>query len=270
MYRILCVLAVTLSHGTAPFGEDNEPDSIAAQRMELMRTRAASIRFRAQEETFPVALEPEPLFRYDDLTRGYVDGTVWRLGKTGRPLAIITSELHPHYLGGGPRVVYDFLSLTDIPFTARSNDVPGWSPEGSAVEIRALADGPAPAGNGALRLAQMKQLAGRFTASQEVEGQKVPLRLLPKPIDRYAAGTDPAADGAIFLLVNGRNPGLLLLIETDGQDWSYGVGRLSLPSTLVAKLADEVVYEQPPLTDYTWGSAYTASNSHAVIPGETP
>lgn len=270
MFRRLCMAAVTLCYGAVISAGDDNADSIAAQRMELMRARAASIRFRAQDEAFPAALESEPLFRYDDHTRGYVDGTVWRLGKSGRPLAIITSELHPHYLGGGPRVVYDFLSLTDVRFTARSSDVPGWSPAESAVAIRALPDGPAPAGNAALRLAQMRQLAGRFTATQEVEGQKVPLRLLPKPIDRYAPGTDAAADGVMFLLVNGRNPGLMLLIETDGRGWSYGIGRLSLPSTLVAKLDDEVVYEQPPPTDYTWGSAYTASNSPAEIPGETP
>jgi hypothetical protein len=270
MFQRLCVLAVTLCHGAVTKAGDDEADSIAAQRMELMRARAASIHFRAQDAAFPTALEPEPLFRYDDHTRGYVDGTVWRLGKTGRPLAIITSELHPHYLGGGPRVVYDFLSLTDVRFTARSNDVPGWSPSESAVAIRVLPDGPLPAGNGALRLAQMRQLAGRFSATQDVEGQKVPLRLLPKPIDRYVPGADSAADGVMFLLVNGRNPGLVLLIETDGREWSYGIGRLSLPSTLVAKLDDEVVYEQPPLTDYTWGSAYTASNSPAEIPGETP
>jgi hypothetical protein len=270
MFPRLCVLAVTLCHGTGAFAIDVEANSIAAQRMELMRARAASIGFRSQDEAFPAELEPEPLFRYDDHTRGYVDGTVWRLGKTGRPLAIITSELHPHYLGGGPRVVYDFLSLTDVPFTARSKDVPGWSPTESAVEIRALAGGPVPAGSGALRLAQMRQLAGRFTATQDVEGQKVPLRLLPKPIDRYVPGSDAAADGALFLLVNGRNPGLMLLIETDGREWSWGIGRLSLPSTLVAKLDDEVVYEQPPLTGYTWGSPYTASNSPAEIPGETP
>jgi hypothetical protein len=270
MFEQLCALVITLSCGAVAFAAEDEADSIAAQRMELMRARAASIRFRAQDAAFPEALEPEPLFRYDDHTRGYVDGTVWRLGKTGRPLAIITSELHPHYLGGGPRVVYDFLSLTDVPFTARSKDVPGWSPAESAVEFRMLPDGPVPAGNGARRLAQMRQLAERFTATQDVEGQKVPLRLLPKPIDRYAPGSAAAADGVLFLLVNGRNPGLMLLIETNGRDWSYGIGRLSLPSTLVAKLDDAVVYQQPPLTDYTWGSPYTASNSAADIPGETP
>jgi len=270
MTRIGCLLCLSCWSLAAVFAGDDKAESIADQRMELMRTRAESIVIQSPVESVPSALEEEPLFRYDDQTRGYVDGTVWRLGKTGRPLAIITAELHPHYLGGGPRVVYDFLSLSDLQFTARSKDVPGWSPSESAVDIHVLPNGPSPAGNAALRLAQMKQLAGRFTATQEVEGQKVPLRLLPKPIDRYEPSAESFADGALFLLVNGRNPGLVLLIETNGHDWFYGIGRLSLPSTLIASLDDVVVYEEPPLTGYTWSSPYTASNSPAVIPGETP
>src|SRR5258707_11916928 len=89
-------------------------------------------------------MQMTPLFRYDDETRGYVDGTVWRLGEKGRPLAIITAELHPRYLNGGPKGVYDLLSLTERPFTARSADIPGWTPGGSAVRMKPLPDAPAP------------------------------------------------------------------------------------------------------------------------------
>ena len=286
-----------------------DSDSLAVQRLELMRSRAESIAFVAPDEGFPKHLEPEPLFRYDDHTRGYVDGTVWRLGKAGRPLAIITAELHPRYGGGGPKVVYDFLSLTEIPFVARSNDVPGWSPRGSAVTMKPLPNGPAagattggspgafsfsihdryriqsakaPASFGhrsdsseqtprgateVLRLAQIKRLATRFSGTQEVEGQKVQLRLLPTPIGRYVPAEHERADAAMFLLVNGRNPALILFIENDGEQWSFGIGRLSLPSDLTAKLDGDVVYHQPRLTNSAWKEPYTASNSPATIPG---
>ena len=264
----LCLLAPSLS------GADDETEvereaRLAEERMELMRQRALAFRISAPEEGFPQSLRPEPLFRYDDHTRGYVDGTVWRLGKAGRPLAIITAELHPRYSGIGPRVVYDFLSLTPVPFTARSNDVT-WLPPGPAVTMESFIQAPAPAATQALRMVQMRRLAERFRATQEVEGQKVQLRLLPKPIDRYAVADHERSDGAVYLLVNGRNPAIMLFIETDGEKWSYGMGRLSLPSLLVAKLDGDVVWQAEAFVSNTLDRPYCAANAPATIPGYEP
>jgi hypothetical protein len=240
---------------------------LAEERLALMRTHALAIQINAPEESFPTQLVGEPLFRYDDHTRGYIDGAVWRLGETGRPLAIITTELHPKYLGSSPRIVYDLLSVTTVPFSAKSSDVL-WTPGDSAVRMQPFPDGPTPAANAALRTTQMKALCGRLQATQDVEGQKVQLRLLPKPIDRYAplAG-DERADGAVFVYCNGRNPAILLFLETDGQQWRYGFGRLSLPSDLVASLDGDVVWRVEVNKDYGTSSPYNASNYPVVIPG---
>src|SRR5262245_47618361 len=112
MYRCFLVL-LGLMVPTAPARADDpaDPNNIAQERLAVMRSRAEAIVFSSTEASFPRRLESAPLFRYEDQTRGYVDGTVWRLGARGRPLAIITTELHPNYLGTGSRVVYDFLSL---------------------------------------------------------------------------------------------------------------------------------------------------------------
>ena len=139
------------------------------QRLEVMASRIESLVVTSTDPKFPKRLQPTPLFRYDDETRGYVDGTIWRLGEKGRPLAIITAELHPRYLGSGSRIVYDFLSLTDRSFTARSLDVAGWSPGESAVALQPLADAPPPAADAARRLAQLKQQARRFSGTQVVQ-----------------------------------------------------------------------------------------------------
>lgn len=247
-----------------------DPDGLADRRLDLMRSRIEQIQFRATPKGFPQTLEPEPLFRYDDLARRYVDGTVWRLGKEGRPLAIITAELTPDYYGAGPRIVYDFLSLTEVPFRATSTDVPGWTPGGSAVTTQRLPDGPPPAPSSTRRLFQMKQLAARFAATQEVDGEHLKLRLLPRPIDRYTPDAQNAnrdnADAAIFLFVAGRMPGVLLVLETDGRTWQYGLGRLSGPSELTVTLDGNPVWKVP-VSGYQWTQPYTASNSPAVIPG---
>jgi hypothetical protein len=257
----LCLLVAGGSVGRA----EEPADDLAEQRLDVMRQRALSIRFRAAPGDFPERLEQEPLFRYDDPTRGYIDGTVWRLGAEGRPLAIITTELAPRY-AGRPCVVYDYLSLSQVPFTAASNDVPGWSPPHSAVELRELPGAPEASATENGRLLQLKQLAGRFSGTQDVEGQLVPLRLLPRPIDRYAPEKNERADGAIFVMANGRMPGVVLLIETDGDSWSYGVGRLSHPCTLRVLLDDKRAWEQPP-AELGWNLPYTASSLPAKIPG---
>ncbi len=248
----------------------DESSNLAERRLNVMKTRVQSISFSSLEAEFPKQLQPAPLFRYEDQPRGYVDGTVWRLGEQGRPLALITAELHPRYLNEGPRIVYDFLSLTERSFTAKSSDVPGWKPRGSAVTMQWLPNAPDPAKSAVARLGQLKLLARRFSATQEVmelETSFVHLRLLPREVNRYAPTLNAESDGAIFLFVNGRNPGIVLLIESDGQEWTYGVGRLSAPSTLTMRLDDTVVWKEPrAIGSLSWSNPYTASNSPATFP----
>jgi hypothetical protein len=137
------------------------------------------------------------------------------------------------------------------------------------VAVQPLSDAPPPAGEPLKRLTQLKQQARRFSGTQDVrelDETSVKLRLLPKEIDRYSPGGHEFADGAIFLLVNGRNPALLLLVETDGKAWRYGVGRLSAPSILELRLDDVVVWSQGRADTLTWSQPYTASNSAATFP----
>ena len=240
------------------------------RRMELMRTRAMSLRFRCPSVAdFPPRLQAEPVFRYDDIPRGYVDGTVWRLGSGGRPLAIVTTELHPKYLGGDGRVVYDFLSLSPHPFTATGQDVSGWNPPGSAVEMKSLESAVEPAETAAQRLFQMKRLIQRFSATQVVsedpEEKRLALRLLPRPIDRYTPTQTERGDGAAFLFVAGRMPGIIVFLECERTGWSYGVGRLSAPSTLTVSIDDRKVWQVAPGAG-TWSQAYVATNAPAQIP----
>jgi hypothetical protein len=248
----------------------DEKADVARQRLEVMTSRIKSIVISSRDAAIPKQMQPTPLFRYDDETRGYVDGTVWRLGESGRPLAIITAELHPNYLGSGPRIVYDLLSMTDRPFTARSSDIPGWSPRAASVILKSLPKAPQPADAAAKRLTQLKEQARRFMGTQEVQETDktfVHLRLLPREIERYTPGPRESSDGAIFLFTNGRNPALLLVIETDGTDWQYGIGRLSMPSTLEMRLDDAVVWSEPRIpVSPGWNEPYNASNSPATFP----
>jgi len=291
----LCGLTLALSCGpTLVCGEDGAEKvektdaGLAEKRLEVMRDYARGLRTSAAVANWPEQVEPTPIFRYDDQTRGYVDGTVWRLGAKGRPLAIITAELHPNYLGSGSCVIYDFLSLSPQPFQVKRRlQVRGpfqaedsgilWRPPASAVEMQQLPSGPAPAATPAGRLSQMKTLSQRFSATQDLEETDrtlVHLRRLPREIERYVPGQETGqetaenADGGIFLFVNGRNPALVLLIETDGTAWQYGAGRLSAPCTLRLKLDDAEVWSVPPILpgEFVSNAPYTATNVSAKFP----
>lgn len=250
-------------------------DDVAGQRMKLMHERAMAIEFDGEEDGFPTALSPTPLFRYDDVTRGYVDGAVWRLGKHGRPAVIITTELHKNFFGDGPKIIYEFLSMTDQTFLARSKDFPGWMPDGSEVMLTPIKNAPVPADTEVRRIQQMKILVKRFSAMQKVDGQKIMLRRLPQPIGRYGAEqiegeseqlpAEMSTDGAIFVFASGRMPGLLLLIESDGENWFYGVGRLSRPSELVVLLDGLEVWSRVP-SSRSWSRPYTSCNATAKVP----
>lgn len=245
-------------------GDDSPESTVEQERLKTMKSHVMDIRFYAKGTDFPRQLQDQPLFRYDDLTRGYVDGTVWRLGESGRPKAIVTSELHPSY-GGQPRIVCDYLSLSEQPFLADVITGTTWMPKGSAAKMEAIPNGPPLNANKTLRLFQLKKMAERFSAHQTVEGQELELRLLPRHIDRYQPAESDDSDAAIFLFVSGRNPGIVLLIEAIDSTWHYGIGRLSGPSTLTVSLDGTPVWSVEP-SQYVWTAPYTAANYPIVVP----
>jgi hypothetical protein len=81
------------------------------------------------------------------------------------------------------------------------------------------------------RTFQMRELASRFDAHQFWK-ERFELRLLPKPIYRYEDADHGIVDGAVYALVHGTNPEVLLLLEAhsnaDGSaHWKVGFGSLA-------------------------------------------
>ena len=266
---LLVILLAVIFRGNLPvIGADPTNASVEQERLETMRRHVAEIRCQAKDPGFPEKLLDQPLFRYDDLTRGYIDGAVWRLGATGRPKAIVTTELHPKY-SGEPRLICDYLSLSETPFVAKVAEGATWTPPGSAVRMSPLPNSLRLAESKSQRLLQLKKMSERFTGHQSVEGQELELRILPRPIDRYQPTESDTSDAAIFLFVSGRNPGIVLVIEATESDWIYGAGRLSQPSTLTLNLDGETIWQVSP-APLVWNAPYTATNYPVVIPGDGP
>lgn len=272
-----CVLVllsvVVLFAGAIPaqepkYDETNPDSKLAKERFALMQQRVQGFHVKANEPGFPERFETRHIFRYSDPARQYVDAAIWRLGDKGRPRALVTTELHRRY-GGAPRIVYEYLSLTDTPFSIKSDDS-AWSPKSGALEWKPIPNCPAPADSAQRRLLQMKEIAKRFSASEEVgKDHKYELRLLPQPVDRYTPTAAGVTDGAIFLFAFGTNPEVVLLIESDGTAWNFAAGRLAGASKIVIAVDNKTVWEVGRVK-YGWTESYTASNAPANIPGIAP
>ncbi len=116
------------------------------------------------------------------------------------------------------------------------------------------------------RLLVMKSLMRRFTVSEDHKGDSIVLRMLPRPIDRYADPDAGIVDGALFAFVYGTNPELIVALEFDGTNWRYATGRLSW-AAIDVRFDEEVVatYEQiraAPVDGSYLGGTHPASLEH--------
>jgi hypothetical protein len=171
-----------------------------------------------------IARIKQPLLTFGDLARKHENGTLWAWGEKGRPLAFV--EL---FRGEDPRWVHA-ATLTSTERIVMTTSDASWTPEKTQIEFAAIPDAPAPADKEAQRLRQIKDLARRFTAFENWEGQRHELRLLVQPVWRYSDAKQMLQDGAVFVLAHGTNPEILLFIEAQGKTletsaWKFGAVR---------------------------------------------
>lgn len=225
--HIAC-LGLLLQAAAHCYAGEDEPPQPAKGRLEVMREALEDLRPSSAEITSPARLRfgTRPLLRYSDQTRGLVDAAIWRLGETGRPLAFVTLELYES--GANAEMLsYEFLSLADESFELKSARGPKWSPHSTDLKLDPLPDAPLPAKTGRARLAQLRQIAQRFSAYEKLEGGTLECRLMPQPIDRYSDADAGTLDAAVFAFANGTNPEVGLMLECTENGWSYGAFRLS-------------------------------------------
>jgi hypothetical protein len=230
-----------------------QDDPNSRSRLKLMEQAIKDFEVRSSEINAKDALTfaENPLLRYSDPTRGLteanvlIDATVWRLGKSGRPTALVTLEIYRSTSESGV-LAHEFLSLSPKPFSLNKDEpMPvGWEPIGSALEMRDLPGAPEPAKAAAARLIQMRQLTKRFSVNETVKGKPIPCRLLTQPIDRYKTENGAIVDGAIFAFANATNPEAALFLECDDARWSYGIARLTSAETSI-ELDGRVVASYP-------------------------
>ena len=269
MKRLAPLACLSLLAAVAVAQEPVPKSDERAGRLKEMRELIGTI--RVTDPSLPpreaLVREAEPLHRWNDPTRDFSDGSLWAFGAKGRPLALGTMELYGNAREGSVWS-YELISLAPGPIEGESAGkyvplgsslAPGlggplrWSPKKPGVEMIAVADPPTAGATEAERLRQMKNIAARLSAREirisEQDAQQYELRLLPRPIHRYADPASGLIDGTIFLLAYGTNPEALVLIEarrgTGGAvSWSCGFERLSRAG-LSASLDGKEIWTRP-------------------------
>lgn len=198
-------------------------------RAELPKWKLLSGADREHELT----LHPKSVLRWTNPGVGRINGDVYLWTRDGRPEAVISfyKWWKPDY---GFTAEMHSLSLTGL--SAERDGVVRWKPTKAGITLNNVPDAPRPADSELRRLQQMRTLAGEFSAQlndlrQNGKGERQELRLLTQPLYRYPAREGEVQDGAMFAIVLGTDPEVLLLLEarraSEKSTWQYGLARMN-------------------------------------------
>jgi hypothetical protein len=243
-----------------PADDDPAPDAAEVKKQREVRL----VKMREQAETFRVARivngerhterpRPEPVFRYADQPRGFLDATLWCWEAEGRPLALAKVEMAT-WPNKQPAARWSFCmtSLAESPIEMGFRGRSILRPEKPGVELRPLKGGPVPGDKPAERLRQMREIVARFKATIHVPSLETAeeMRVLATPIHRYGDADSVLQDGVLFgLTTNGTNPDMFILIELRGdkksrREWHYGIAKMTADEVHV-RLDDSEVWSSP-------------------------
>ena len=280
MIALACVITGGLGGAQERPNESSpETDAVKAWYAFYHHEAAHAYRFQLEPGEAVLELDPTPILRWTNpLEEGSIHGIVYVWRHKGRP--VVVGQLFSYLNGKGGRVychAMHSLARHDEKLTGLREGKSFWTPDSPGVEMRDVPDAPAPAATRAARLVQMKAISRRFSAYTEeaTRGKRI-LRLLPTPLDRYPESESEGADGALFSLVVGNDPEVILLVEKSekpggGPIWQFGLV-LSTRSTSVAMLDEREVwrYDASGKNPNDPRGGYLSVHGIATLPLEPP
>jgi hypothetical protein len=195
-------------------------------------------------------LHPKPLLRWTNPVTTIKDGTLVVYTCGGRPDVVVEFQVHNEELSG-----HEFSPIRVEGMRLRRDGKTVFSADNGWFKFQELPDAPRPSEKPVQRLAQMREIAERFTVVDifgriDEEVEQYNLRLMTKPVYRYEEA-DEKIDGAMFVFAQGTNPEAVLLVEAlqggEKPGWRFGFA----PTTtyeLTAHLGSEdgrVVWSKP-------------------------
>jgi hypothetical protein len=183
--------------------------------LELATSEADKYEISLPNVKAPAKRVAEPVLKWSNPSVGEIHGNVFLWTIDGRPAVIgsLYKWFTPH-----THMSHEFHSLAETPLAAKYGGAEVWRTREGGARFAPLKGAPPPAATAPQRLLQMRRLARGFTATKtERDGVTQELRLLTQPLYRYTAADDGLADGALFVLVQGTDPEVFLLIEARGE-----------------------------------------------------
>ncbi len=252
-FLLVALLLVALLRTAAQAQPDKEKDtkkptdSAQAARLGFMKNSVKDYEFLlAPEFQAKLTVEPEPLLRFTNPVSGLQDGAffVWK-DDAGRPM--VGAQV---FLTADNLWIHEFQSLSPVPFRVSRDGKITWQPDRAGAQVTLFPAAPVPADTAVKRMAQMRELAGQFTASDEFEGrqQSDSLRLLSKPLMRFGREGSETLDGTLFVHAHGTDPELMIVLEAlkgdDGYRWHYALAPMT-GYALKASLQEKQIWEVP-------------------------
>src|SRR2546426_2917440 len=139
-WSIIVVLAAC--YGQAPQEAKEKNERRRAQLLDEMRGLAEQTKVQLAKGAGRLELVKEPVFRYDDQPRRFIDATMWVWTENGRPVAFQKIEAKYHVENGRPQWGLCFASVADdLLSIAWSSDRKYGSKE-PGIGFRALPEAP--------------------------------------------------------------------------------------------------------------------------------
>jgi hypothetical protein len=242
IFQLLVLMGQVLSPPPAAAPDEPAQKGSFKRWVEYYTRQAEGYELSLRKAERRLELQATPVLKYSNPVRPTDQhGAIYVWTRDGRPEVIgsIWSSEDPK----DPlmrMVTHEFqsLSLDSIvsqhpPRTGRKGQVPDWKTSAPGIDLQVLPDADAPAKSAPVRLSQMRQLAAEFSA--QITGSNIEsaseLRLLNRPLVRYASESAKVLDGGLFAFVQATDPELLLLIELreteDGPRWHYAAARFT-------------------------------------------
>lgn len=234
------------SWGRADENKKQQREKLLSQMRSL--AEKTSVRF-AEGDRQPELLK-DPVFRYDDQPRRFIDATVWVWTDEGRPVAFQKIEAVEYGDRDSPSSLWQYCFTSVSPDLLRSQwrENRRFRAAKPGVDFRPLAEAPPVAEGNTQRKRQARELAGKFSArilSDRRDNVHQQMRLLTTPIFEYADPQTKEFQGAVFgFSTNGTNPDVLVVLEVRAEKrtvaWHYAPARMTCGAVNLAFQDSEV------------------------------
>jgi hypothetical protein len=204
--------------------------------LQAMRGLAQEAKVKLVTGEQQAELVTNPVFRYDDQPRRFIDATIWAWTHEGRPVAFQKIEaLDPGPATAIPTWQYCFASMSTDRLAVEWTPNRRFRSTEPGIVFRPLADSPPVVEGNTQRKRQAREIMRKFSASIFIDPKDVSdqqMRFLTTPLFEYADPQTKVFRGAVFgFSTNGTNPDLLVLLEARGDKarsiWHAGPARMT-------------------------------------------